>query len=326
MRFTFFCLIICSVCYLGAYAQKDSAALKHQVYVKDTAKIPSVKYAALPVSDSLAKEKRLQFVQDSIAMLYLVPDSNRESLLLTEVFKNNPPDFFSFTNKSFKPARVLKTGLLRTTRDPWIIETIIGLIIYTALLNLLFNQEIKNIFLPFYNKSFLLQADKDNPTLNSGVAIGLFLLFNLSFGLVLYQVTVYENVNFSVAGFQLFLIISAGTCTLFLLKFMVLKFIGVVFDINRLVSQYISIINLTYFNIAFLLLAVAVCFSLLDSYLIPNLLVTTLVITALIFAWQYLKNSVSMISSFRFRKFYLFVYLCALEICPVLILMKALNI
>ncbi|MES2429170.1 MAG: DUF4271 domain-containing protein, partial [Bacteroidota bacterium] len=30
--------------------------------------------------------------------------------------------------------------------------------------------------------------------------------------------------------------------------------------------------------------------------------------------------------NFRFHKFYLFIYLCALEICPILILIKALNI
>jgi len=326
MRFSIFCIIIYFVCYVSAYAQKDSSALKQNFYLKDTAKISSVKNLAGPVSDSLAKASRRQFIQDSIAMLYLVADPNRESQLLSEVFKNNPPDFFSFTNKSFKPARVLKTGLLRTTRDTWIIETIIGLLLYAALLNILFNKEIRTILLSFYTKRSVLHADKDNPTINPGVAIGLFLLFNLSFGLVLYQVTVYENINFNIAGYQLFIIISAGTCMLFLLKLMILKLIGLVFDINRLVNQYISIINLTYFNIAFLLLAVAVCFSLLDNYFIPGLLFITLVFVVLIFVWQYLKNSVNMISSFRFRKFYLFVYLCALEICPVLILMKALNI
>lgn len=325
MRFSIFCIIF-SFGYALVYAQNDSATLKKYFNLKDTAQIQVAAYKATIVPDSLKKTKHLQFLQDSIAMLYLVVNPNRENEILTEIFKNNPPDFFSYTNNRFKPGRALKTGQIRASRDPWIIETLIGLLIYSALLNLLFNKEMKSVLLSFYNKSQLSQMDKDSPAINIGAGLGLFLLFNLSLGLLLYQLTVYENVSFKVAGFQLFVTISASTCLLFLLKFMALKFIGLVFDINRLVSRYITIINLTYFNIAFLFLGAAVCFSLLNNHFIPGLIVVTMILTAIIFAWQYLKNSVSMISSFRFRKFYLFIYLCALEICPVLVLIKALNI
>jgi hypothetical protein len=106
----------------------------------------------------------------------------------------------------------------------------------------------------------------------------------------------------------------------------VLKFIGFVFNAGKVVSNYIGILNLTYFNLAFVFLVVSVCFSLLSGIYIQGLLIFTLTAIAVIFAWQYLRNSVSIISNIRFHKFYLFIYLCALEICPILILIKALNI
>jgi len=113
---------------------------------------------------------------------------------------------------------------------------------------------------------------------------------------------------------------------LFASKFLVLKFLGFVFDINKLVSEYISALSLTYFNITFVFLPVALCFSLIADKFIPFLLAVTLLFVVIIFIWQYLRSSVSIISNFRFHKFYLFIYLCALEICPILILIKALNI
>jgi hypothetical protein len=143
---------------------------------------------------------------------------------------------------------------------------------------------------------------------------------------VLYQLTVYYNVYYNINNFQRFIMLSGLVALLFVVKFLVLKFIGFVFDINRPVSQYIAVLNMTYFNIAFVFLVVTACISLLDSRLIPVLLIITWILIGIIFAWQFLRNSVNILSEFRFHKFYLFIYLCALEICPILILIKALDI
>jgi hypothetical protein len=154
----------------------------------------------------------------------------------------------------------------------------------------------------------------------------LFLLFGFTFGLFLYQLAAYYNVYYSISGVRLFVFLSVLIIALFAVKFLALKIIGFIFDINKLVSEYVSILYLTYFNIAFVFLPVALCFSLLDAKYVPYLLAMAIGLIVIIFTWLYLRSSVSIISNFRFHKFYLFVYLCALEICPVLILIKALNI
>ena len=107
---------------------------------------------------------------------------------------------------------------------------------------------------------------------------------------------------------------------------MVLQFIGFVFDVNKVVGEYISILYLTYFNIAFVFLPLTLCFCLLSAQFAPYILIVAFILVVVIFIWQYLRSSVNIISNFRFHKFYLFIYLCALEICPILILIKALNI
>jgi len=186
---------------------------------------------------------------------------------------------------------------------------------------------MSNVFQSFYNKRSMLQAGKEDSPISVWTFIGLFLLFGFTFGIFLYLLTTgYYKVYYTISGFQLFMTLSLVIIMLFATKFLVLKFLGFIFDINKLVNEYISALSLTYFNITFVFLPVALCFSLIAEKYIIYLLGITLLLVVIIFVWQYVRSSVSIISNFRFHKFYLFVYLCALEICPILILIRALNI
>ena len=303
------------------------AARRDSIPVKQPAQ-PAVGQADpeyIPFVDSvaLAKANRRQFMTDSVVMLYLRPDSLRQDQFTSSILKDK------LTGLTFAPLKikeVLFKGKERNSRDPWIVEIIIALLFYTALLNLFLGNEMRSVLQAFYNRNALSQTEKESGLINSWAFIGLFILFSLSFGLLLYQLTAYYHVYYSVTGFRLFLVISLSIALLFILKFLVLKLIGFLFDAGSLVSEYIYILNLTYFTIAFLLLAVVICISLISERFVPLLLTVTLIITTVIFVWQYLRNSVGMAANFRFHKFYLFIYLCALEISPVLVLIKALSI
>ncbi|WP_094569389.1 DUF4271 domain-containing protein [Mucilaginibacter xinganensis] len=322
MRFIVFCFLLVSVCCLDAIAQTDSVPAKKDSNLK----VAHQHLAYLPLADTaaIAKEKREQFVADSLAMIWLKPDSLRENQFLKSMDKNPFADFNSFLNVPLKSDRQLRTGDVRPYRSAWLIATIMALLLYTALLNLFLGQDLKMVFRSFYSKQ--TQLDKEGGMINFWAFVGLFLLFSLSSGLVLYQLAVFNGFYYSITGFQLFIALSVIIAVMFALKFLILKFIGFVFEANKVVSEYIAILNLTYFSIAFVLLSVAICFSLIANRYIHLLLNFTLVSIAIIFAWQYLRNSVNIISNIRFHKFYLFIYLCALEICPILILIKALNI
>jgi len=185
--------------------------------------------------------------------------------------------------------------------------------------------DVKNVFRSFYSKR-TIQMDKDDRGINAWTFIGLFILFALTFGLFLYQLAAYNSVYYSVSGARLFFALALIIISLFSFKFLILKILGFLFGIESLVTEYITTLYLTYFNIAFVFLPVVLCFSLLAVTLIPYLLGAAFVLIVIIFVWIYLRSSVSIISNFRFHKFYLFVYLCALEICPILILIKVLNL
>jgi Domain of unknown function (DUF4271) len=338
MRLTIFCFLLILLGCTAGFAQQDSAIVQHPDTAKQKTPVtPKQSSTALPVQtpyldsllrDSVKKASRLQFLADSFAMIYLRVDSNQKNVAVNHIFKAGLSYDDLQVTSGIAQKIALSGGILRKVRDPWIITALISLFIFTALLNLFFGRDIASVIQSFYSKQAFSQIDFGGGLINSWAFIGLFILFSTAFGLVLYQVAEYNDVYFyyDLSNVQLFLVLSLAIALLFAVKFLILKFLGFVFDINQIVSQYIAILNLTYFNIAFVLLAVAACFTLVPSRFIPLLLNCTVVIVAIIFIWQYLRNSVSIISNFRFHKFYLFVYLCALEICPILILIKSLNI
>jgi hypothetical protein len=324
MRWILCLIIIVFAGCFAAYAQQDDAS-----GLQDTvAEIYNPKQ--LPFLDSVAHATALRqkFVSDSLAFIYIrKPEALRINMFVDSILKANAYKGNQYLDISKRSKNSLGYGHNRPSREGWVIVIIVALLLFTAGLNISSSKDMGNVFQSFYNKRTIAQAGKEDSPINAWTFIGLFLLFGFTFGLFLYLLTTgYYKVYYTIGGLQLFLTLSVVIIVLFAAKFLVLKFLGFVFDINKLVSEYISALSLTYFNIAFVFLPVALCFSLIADKFIPYLLIITLVLVVIIFVWQYLRSSVSIISNFRFHKFYLFIYLCALEICPVLILIKALNI
>ncbi|TWR23853.1 DUF4271 domain-containing protein [Mucilaginibacter pallidiroseus] len=332
MRRLFSLLLLMLCCLSFAYAQQpDSTADQDEQATADTAPVVRRRFTGpLPFLDSVAHaaELRQQQISDSLNMVYVAaPDAARPNLYVDSILKANVYKGNHYLDLSLKSKSIQGYGHNRPTRDAWVIAVIIALLLFTSALNITSTKDMRSVFQSFYVRRTGNAAGKEDSPINAWTFIGLFLLFGFTSGIFLYLLTNgYYKVYYTVAGVQLFFTLSVVIITLFASKFLVLKFLGFVFDISKLVSEYIRALSLTYFNITFVFLPVALCFSLIADKFIPYLLVITLLLVIVIFVWQYLRSSVGIISNFRFHKFYLFVYLCALEICPILILIKALNI
>jgi hypothetical protein len=324
MRFKLLCLCFLIMGLQGFARQQDSTIVKpYQPVRPDSNRAGTAHFMD---SVAAAMEARQQFEADSLAMQYIhTPDTARVNQFAQTIFKDVLYKGYGFLDVKAKAQSVVREGSTRIKREQWIIGVIIFLLLYTGFLNLLMGKDIDIVFRSFYNKRST-QSGKEESLLNSRAFIALFVLFGLTSGLFIYQVSAAYDKFYSITGFQLFVSLSVIIVALFALKLLVLRFIGFIFNVNKIVSEYISILYLTYFNIAFIFLPLTLCFCLLPAQFAKLILLVALVLAIVIFVWQYLRSSVNIISNFRFHKFYLFIYLCALEICPVLILIKALNI
>jgi hypothetical protein len=223
----------------------------------DTLKVLRIQYLA--DSTRMAREK---FVQDSINTQFVrMPDPNRHNQFIDTLLKNNGLDGYMFKNAM--PKHHLGVGTARHGRDKWIIVAIFALLIYTGILNRVIGKDIYSVIQAFYDKRAFAKISKEDNLLTSWAFIGLFSLFGFTIGLYFYQVAAYFDIHYAISGFQLFITLSVIVIVLFIVKIMVLRVLAFIFDIQKMVRQYVSILYLTYFNVAFVFLPIVISFSLL---------------------------------------------------------------
>ena len=126
--------------------------------------------------------------------------------------------------------------------------------------------------------------------------------------------------------FASFLIISVFVFLFFSLKILVLKFLGFLFQIQKLITDYLNIIYLTFFNSLFLLLPITFCLVFADIRQGYIIIWTFFILFSAIMAYQFTRITINILLNYRLSKFYLILYLCTLEICPILLFAKTINI
>src|SRR5690606_9283896 len=136
----------------------------------------------------------------------------------------------------------------------------------------------------------------------------------------IYLCNVYFDKSFIQNGPSSYLFFSFAIILLFTLKIIVLRFLGFLFDMQRLVRDYVSILYLSYFNTAILFLPLNLIIAFTPETHNSLIFYISILLLVIIFSFQFLRASLAALKTYRFPKFYLFLYFCALEIGPILIL------
>ena len=268
-------------------------------------------------------------IKDSLSTVWIkAPDPNRPNRFLDSLislYKIENLDFHSWASKFQKKSVRYDAGSPRTYRETWVIAVVLFLVLFFAVIRFFFPSELNTIVLAFYSNQALSKINKEDSLFNSWPFIFLYLLFSLNTGLYLYLSGKYLGISYPAKGFELFIYLSAVVVGLFTMKIIALRILGFLFDVQRLVREYVSVLYLSYFNAAILSLPVVIAFS-LTSYrfaVIYSYIGVAMVI--LIFLLQFLRAGANILSNYKFPKVYLIIYLCALEFCPLIILLKALG-
>jgi len=322
-----FSLIFCLLSFC-AFAQVDST--QNEVQRKPLTywqRLDSVKQAKLIENKRIADS--VKFVQDSLQMQWIkLPDADRPNLFLDslkDLYTVKNGDFFTWNDQFKDVKQTLKNGAPKRTRDMWILGVIVSLTLFLAVIRVSYPNEIITMIQAFYNNRVLAQISKEDNLFNSWPFIFLYLLFGFTIGMFLYLVSKYTQLGGVAEDFNLYLIFSISILVLFTLKIITLRFLGFLFNISRLVREYVSILYLSYFNTALLFLPLVLVMAFLPRNLASSFVVFAIFILAITFLLQLLRAGNSIFKTYSLSKFYLILYLCTLEIGPILILIKVLG-
>ncbi len=305
-----------------AFAQTDSLRLNPNTPVYQT-------YDSASLAKRLAYRDSIKAIRDSLSVVWIkAPDPDRVNPFLDSLinlYKVDNLDFSAWAAKFPKKDSHNKYGIVRPKGETWIIGVILFLVIFFSLVRFFFPAELNSIIMAFYSNQILTRINKEDSLFNSWPFVFFYLLFGLIIGLYLYLSGKYMQLSYPFDGFELFLFLTALVIGLFTFKIIVLRVLGFLFDVKRLVREYVSVLYLSYFNAAILFLPVVIAFSLTSSRYAGIYSYIGIVMLLGIFVVQFLRAGANILSNYKFPKVYLIIYLCALEFCPLIILFKVLG-
>jgi len=282
------------------------------------------------LKDSLNRvEDSLHLLRDSLQFQYLrplTPNSKNQFLdSLKKIYINQNGNTLQW-GKQLDYQGDKQLGIRKVYRPKWILWVVFGLFLFLGVIRMFFMKDLEAIATSFYSNRVLLQVSKEDNLVTSWPFVFLYLLFGFTIGLFLYLYVSYNHIQVAYLHNGLFLSISLMVLVLFIFKIVITRSIGFVFGIQKLVRDYISILYLSYFNAAIIFLPLLFILVLVPLSYVNIWFIVSCALVLLVFAMQFIRASNTVLKSYQFSKFYLFIYLCTLEVGPILILIKLLGI
>ena len=315
-RFVFFMLLLLP---LGLWAQTDSVV---------QALVPKLADSVGRVQN-VANSDSLKRVSDSLAVMYIkYPDPNRKNRFidsLMKLYQVKNLDFIAWEKQFGRPINHDGEGKLRKHGQSWVLVVILCLVLGFAVLRIAYRNDINMLMNAFFDHRFLAQQTSAGGFFTSWPFMLLFVLFGFTICMYLYLIGSYLQLSYAFSGVQWYVILSLLIMGLLILKVYVLRFLGFVLMVQKAVRVYTSILFLSYFHAALLFLPLIVAFSLSSSAYAVLFIYAGMAIALFITVFQAIRGAIHVLSHYPFSKLYLFIYFCALEICPMLVLIKVLR-
>ena len=228
-----------------------------------------------------------------------------------------------FTSHELKPAHSDPVALNRDN-SLWVFFALFIIVMAFAWIRVFYTRTIRQIFQALMSMTVSTQLIRDENLLLQRASVMLTVLFNMVVAFFLYQASVIfewssDNIG---TGFGRFLLFAILISFIYTFKFIILKIIGFVFKTDKPLSGYIFNIFLINNVLGMLLLPVVVALPFLPASLSRIMIFVSLGLIALGFFYRLLRGLFIGISYSEFSKFYLLLYLCTLEIAPLLVLIK----
>ncbi|WP_233165637.1 DUF4271 domain-containing protein [Pedobacter sp. ASV12] len=216
-------------------------------------------------------------------------------------------------------------GELLQKGEVWILGVIALLVALFAGLKYSFSKQLATIVQSFFSNRVLGNLNKEDNLFTSWPFLLLFVQFGFTIGMFFYLAAQYQQLNYVANGFQFFVTISVVVIVLYVLKILLLRLLGYVFNIQKPVNEYVSILYLSYFNASLLFIPLVIAFALSPLKYGAYYIAIAIILLVVVFVFQFIRAGINILSHYRFSKMYLFLYFCTLEICPILILIKAIG-
>lgn len=209
----------------------------------------------------------------------------------------------------------------------WFFPVLLFVLAIYTWLRLFYNKYFNQLIEAFLNTNLTNQIVRDENILVQRASILLALTFNIIAALFLYLLSLEIGWNLGGIGngFNRFAFFITIVSAIYTFKFLILKIIGWLFDLDREMATYIFNIFLINNVLGLILIPIVALMAynpLIEAHFLANLSLWLIVVA---FGYRIFRGLRSGLSVAGFSPLYLFLYLCTLEIAPLLVLIRIVN-
>lgn len=229
-----------------------------------------------------------------------------------------------YLNTTSKPVYLVISERQRQSKDE-MFYLLAGLLLVLAFLRLVFSKYFQNIFYLFFQPTFRQKQTREQLLQRSFPSLLLNLFFILSgaayisFIITHYQLT---NLNFwriLIYSISLLLVLSAG-------KFLLLTFVGWVFEVKEATETYIFSVYLINKILGVLLIPFTFIIAFSTDQVVETSITISLLLIGLLFIYRYLVSFAPILREVKVNALQFLFYIFAFEIVPLLLIYKTLLI
>ncbi|MFN8166318.1 MAG: DUF4271 domain-containing protein [Bacteroidia bacterium] len=290
--------------------------------VQDSVATQNVKpsgFVWLPVDSGIARGKTNAsahvhaYWKETVA----IPDSVKKAILAAE--QNADIYHGHQLHPSHSGAKLLE----RNSPD-WLFPIILLVLAIFAALRFFFTKYFSQMITAFVNNNLTNQIVRDENIILQRATIYLSILFNLIAAMFLYLVSIRLGWDMSGIGEGLnrFLFFTGIVSAIYACKFLILKMSGWLFDSEREMAVYIFNIFLINNVLGMILLPIICLMAYNDLIGINFLIFLSSTLVGLAIMYRVFRGIRVGISSPSFSPLYLFLYLCTLEIAPLMVVWR----
>jgi hypothetical protein len=280
---------------------------KEQVLVKDSLLKSNV------YMDSIRKVDSLRMESELIAKSHLV-DTSSYKKYQTHPFLplHNPPVF-----------RII--DYRRTHPKDDLFYLMAGVIFFLAFIRAVFSKYFKNLFLLFFQTSLRQKQTREQLLQNNLASLFINLLFFISASLYITLLIKYKN--WSIGSFWWLALYSGiALILIYLVKYLFLLFAGWVFNTKEDAGSYIFLVFLVNKVMGIILIPFLLILSFAKSDVVEAGLLVSYVLIGLLYIYRYLLSFAAFRNKLKVNGLHFFLYLCAVELLPLLLIYKGLII
>ena len=235
-----------------------------------------------------------------------------------KILSINP--YFNFTGQPV----IEIFSLHRANSKDSLFYLLVAILFYFALIRIFFEKYFNNLMTLFFRVSLRQQQIREQVLQTPLPSLLLNILFVISGGLYACYLLHYSQLGAGIPFWILYLNCMLLLGTIYFVKFLVLKFIGWVFSISRATDIYIFIVFLVNKMLGIFLLPFLIVITFSGPQLREVFITISLAMIFVLWTYRILASFRPVHNEIKLTPFYFFLYLCAFEIAPLLLIYKVL--